>query len=489
LSQLELHPVSGLLGCPPALRRHAPVADPLGGTAAGESIVQALRRRQGGGLRLTGTVAEPLGRELGIDVSTLRVHADPEAGSIARSVQAEAFTYGNDIYFAPGSYQPSSGAGQRVLAHELSHVAAQRSGTDRGSRGPLTIGRADDPAEAAADRSADRVVGALRRSRHPGEPAAAGGGSNIDGEGVRTIRRLKGLTERQRSERSRMWAERIQPRVPGISLADARTMCDGLVDTSMSVNQAESLAQLVVDGWSASSVAAVGRKFVADNGGLVLAHWLRIAGQLPDQPENAAAFARVGSNWTPLGCVALAREFARNSGGARAIDWVRIARTGGPLLNQADDVAWFARMAGWSPVHKVNLAVAYGVAAVQRLAQHWAAIAIAAPGMADREAEVATFAQADPAWSAPSLVGLTTRFAADPGGRSAADWVALAGADPALVDQADAVAESARAGWTAAELSPVVVAALGANVAAAGTPPAAIDFDAFGGFTGGVFVG
>ncbi len=111
-----------------------------------------------------------MGQELGLDTSALRVHTDPEAGSIARSVRAEAFTYGNDIYFAPGGYQPSSGAGQRVLAHELSHVAAQRSGADGGSTGPLSIGRSDDPAEIAADRSANRVVDALRRSRNP-EPA------------------------------------------------------------------------------------------------------------------------------------------------------------------------------------------------------------------------------------------------------------------------------------------------------------------------------
>lgn len=107
-----------------------------------------------------------MGQELGIDTSLLRAHTDPVAGSIARSIQADAFTYGNDLYFAPGSYQPSSRAGQRMLAHELSHVAAQRSGADRGGAGPLSIGRADDPVESAADRSADRVIGALRRSRH-----------------------------------------------------------------------------------------------------------------------------------------------------------------------------------------------------------------------------------------------------------------------------------------------------------------------------------
>ena len=114
----------------PPLRRHSTAADPLGGTAMDRLITQALHRRQGGGLELQDAVADPMCRELGIDTSTLRMRVDPEAGTIARSLQADAFTYGNDIYFAPGSYQPASRAGQRILAHELGRVAAQRSGTE-----------------------------------------------------------------------------------------------------------------------------------------------------------------------------------------------------------------------------------------------------------------------------------------------------------------------------------------------------------------------
>jgi hypothetical protein len=55
-----------------------------------------------------------------------------------------------------------------VLAHEVSHVAAQRSGLDRPASPQLSIGRADDPAEAAADRSADRMMTALRRGTPDG---------------------------------------------------------------------------------------------------------------------------------------------------------------------------------------------------------------------------------------------------------------------------------------------------------------------------------
>lgn len=170
-------PVAGALtlgdhGSTGLRRRGGAVDDPLGGSPVDGAVVDALRRRRGSGSPLPPTVSGPMGAELGIDTSTVRVHADAEAGSMARSVQAAAFTHGNDIYFAPGAYQPASDAGRRTIAHELSHVAAQRSGADGGRSGPLAVGRANDPAEAAADRSADRVLTALRRTASPvaGEP-------------------------------------------------------------------------------------------------------------------------------------------------------------------------------------------------------------------------------------------------------------------------------------------------------------------------------
>lgn len=164
-------PVAAVGGAP--LRRLATGDDPLGGTAVDAPVVAALRRRRGRGARLPENVAGPWSDHFGADMSTVRVHDDAEAGRLARSVQATAFTYGDDIYVGPG-VRPNSGDGLRVLAHEAGHVAAQRRGADRGAGGPLTVGRADDPAEAAADRAADAALGALRRST--AAPAASGTG-------------------------------------------------------------------------------------------------------------------------------------------------------------------------------------------------------------------------------------------------------------------------------------------------------------------------
>ena len=155
---------------PGGLRR-SPVAetDPLAGAAVAPGVVEALRRRQGGGQPLPDDLVGRWGGHFGQDLSALRVHTDPEAGGIAKSLQATAFTHGNDIYFAPGAYSPGSDSGRRIVAHEVGHAVAQRTGADRAAGGALTVGAADDPAERAADRAAEGAMSALRRS--PEAPA------------------------------------------------------------------------------------------------------------------------------------------------------------------------------------------------------------------------------------------------------------------------------------------------------------------------------
>jgi hypothetical protein len=97
----------------------------------------------------------------GTPLDHVRVHADAEADGLTRQLQARAFTLGSDIYFSRGSYAPTTGPGQRLLAHELAHVAQQSAETARGGSG-LTIGHAADPAEAQADAMADTVLRSLR---------------------------------------------------------------------------------------------------------------------------------------------------------------------------------------------------------------------------------------------------------------------------------------------------------------------------------------
>ncbi len=152
-----------LPGLAVAQRTAAAGNDVLGGTSAVPEVADALHRRRGQGRPLDPDVASRFGEQLGADLSNVRVHADGEADQLARSVQSTAFTHGTDIYFTQGAYAPGQSSGDHLLAHELAHVVQQHDGPSVAASAGPTIGKADDPAEAAADATADRVLGAMRR--------------------------------------------------------------------------------------------------------------------------------------------------------------------------------------------------------------------------------------------------------------------------------------------------------------------------------------
>ncbi|OVE85236.1 hypothetical protein B2G88_11475 [Natronolimnobius baerhuensis] len=59
------------------------------------------------------------------DFSNVRIHTGAKAAEAADAIDAKAFTCGNDIVFNSGEYDPESGKGQFLLAHELAHVKQQ----------------------------------------------------------------------------------------------------------------------------------------------------------------------------------------------------------------------------------------------------------------------------------------------------------------------------------------------------------------------------
>ena len=61
----------------------------------------------------------------GRDFAGVRTHRDSKADELASGVNARAFTVGNNIFFASSAYQPDSAEGQRLIAHELTHVLQQ----------------------------------------------------------------------------------------------------------------------------------------------------------------------------------------------------------------------------------------------------------------------------------------------------------------------------------------------------------------------------
>jgi hypothetical protein len=88
----------------------------------------------------------------GYDFSQVRVHSDENAARSARDIAAKAYTVGNDIVFGAGQFDPSTGAGGRLLAHELTHVIQQNAASgpsvqrDDQKGGPNDKGAAQQPA-------------------------------------------------------------------------------------------------------------------------------------------------------------------------------------------------------------------------------------------------------------------------------------------------------------------------------------------------------
>jgi hypothetical protein len=132
---------------------------------------------------LLASPGQPLGNDVrallepgfGRSLADVRVRADAAAARAADALHARAFTIGSSIWFGAGEYRPDTGDGQRLLAHEVAHTVQQSgapgasgasgtsgasgsSGAPAAAQAKLTVGRADDPAERAADVAADTVL-------------------------------------------------------------------------------------------------------------------------------------------------------------------------------------------------------------------------------------------------------------------------------------------------------------------------------------------
>lgn len=80
---------------------------------------------KGGGQPLPAASLNYFEPRFGYDFSRVRIHTDSGSVRLNRALSAEAFTLGNDIHFNSGRYSPGSSAGNKLLAHELTHVTQQ----------------------------------------------------------------------------------------------------------------------------------------------------------------------------------------------------------------------------------------------------------------------------------------------------------------------------------------------------------------------------
>jgi len=89
------------------------------------AIGAGIQLLQGGGQPLSKSERSFFEPRIGADFSNVRVHNSVQAANVARSVNARAFTHGNNVVFGAGEYAPNTSSGKELLAHELTHVVQQ----------------------------------------------------------------------------------------------------------------------------------------------------------------------------------------------------------------------------------------------------------------------------------------------------------------------------------------------------------------------------
>ncbi len=146
---------SGAIAADPPRRRHLPLF--LG------------RELATGGARLDPETRGRMEALLGHDLAGVRIHTDADSASQAARLNARAFTVGADVAFGDGEFAPRSPQGERLLAHELTHVVQQ------GAAPPLAGGAAP-----VAGTAARPVV--QRQERERGIPVTFDFGTTIPPE-------------------------------------------------------------------------------------------------------------------------------------------------------------------------------------------------------------------------------------------------------------------------------------------------------------------
>jgi uncharacterized protein DUF4157 len=169
-------------------------------TAGNQGVVQMLAGDEerspvhdvvgsGGGTPLDASTRGTMEAAFGRSFEDVRVHTDGQASQSAESVGANAYTVGRDMVFKSGHYDPGSAAGQKTIAHELSHVVQQSQGPVDGTAAPGGI-RVSDPSdrfEQAADHRADQVMASVGSATR----APAAGGVQRDEDGSQPMRALQ----------------------------------------------------------------------------------------------------------------------------------------------------------------------------------------------------------------------------------------------------------------------------------------------------------
>ncbi|MES0489514.1 MAG: DUF4157 domain-containing protein [Leptospirales bacterium] len=92
---------------------------------APKNVESSINASRGGGKPLSASERDFYEPRFGASFAGVKVHNDSNAAQLSRSINARAFTVGNDVYFGANEYSPDTAKGKRLMAHELTHTVQQ----------------------------------------------------------------------------------------------------------------------------------------------------------------------------------------------------------------------------------------------------------------------------------------------------------------------------------------------------------------------------
>lgn len=128
---IQTSPTAGLSNDYVGQSGDAPLSNALvqrtseGGFEAEGDFESRLNRSKGGGAPLPDHLRADFEPKFGADFGQVRIHTNNQSDRLNRSIQAKAFTHGNDIFFRKGEFNAKSSGGKQLLAHELTHTVQQ----------------------------------------------------------------------------------------------------------------------------------------------------------------------------------------------------------------------------------------------------------------------------------------------------------------------------------------------------------------------------
>lgn len=120
---------------------HAVQLKEAGPAPASRDVSGEIHSSMSGGSPLPVGVRGFMEPRFGANFGNVRVHTGERAAELSQNLNAHAFTVGNHVFFGKNQFQPETGPGRELIAHELTHTIQQGAVAQRSAVGEMVVQR------------------------------------------------------------------------------------------------------------------------------------------------------------------------------------------------------------------------------------------------------------------------------------------------------------------------------------------------------------